>query len=75
MEPMKLERGDVVQISIDNEPLFAGCFMMVTDPKSWGAQGFISMPKDKSTFPGQAYYRCQWADMEFVGKAHFVPGE
>lgn len=44
--------------------------MLVTEPKSWGAQGFVQVPGK-----GQAYYRAKWEEMELIGKAVFVPGE
>ncbi len=75
MTAAEIKAGDVVQISPDTESAFAGCFMYVTEPKSWGAQGFISCPVARGTLPGSAYYRAQWAEMEPVGKAAFVPVE
>ena len=74
MLPRKLEVGDIVQIT----PLkdgFGGCFMLVTEPKSWGAQGFISVPQSLNEQPGRAYLRCSWDQMEYVGKAEWVPSD
>lgn len=41
--------------------------MMITEPKSWGAQGFVQIPGS-----GQAYYRAKFEDMEFIGHAIWV---
>ncbi len=74
MQPCELEVGDVVQISPDLENcFFRGAFMMVTEPKSWGAQGFIAMPESREDMPGRAYFRCKWEDMEMVGRAPWAP--
>ncbi len=73
MKPMDLQIGDVVQISPTLEGCFKACFMMVTEPKGWGAQGFVSIPHSRDVLPGCAYFRCKWEDMEFVGKAAWVP--
>ena len=76
MLPRQLKPGDVVQINpktIQREGFFGGCFMMVTEPKSWGAQGFIAVPGERGTVPAEAYFRCKFEDMEFVGHATWVP--
>ncbi|SIS99814.1 hypothetical protein [Achromobacter sp. MFA1 R4] len=49
-----LNADDLVQLDPGKvgNPLFAGCVMVVTEPKSWGAQGYVQAPGG-----GQAYYR------------------
>lgn len=67
----ELKVGDVVQIDPEHDSDFGGCFMQVTEPKPWGAQGAVSVPgKD-----GLAYYRCKFEDMEYVGKATWIIGD
>lgn len=69
MDKRQLEEHDVVQIDPGHDANFGGCFMTVSEPKSWGATGFVEVPgKEK----GEAYYRCEFANMEYVGKAPFV---
>jgi hypothetical protein len=68
----ELRVGDVVQISPETPSKFRGCFMLVTEPKSWGAQGFIAIPYGED-MPGNAYFRCKWEDMEYIGPAVWVP--
>jgi hypothetical protein len=77
MNPRPLEPGDVVQISPDLEnQCFAGCMMVVTEPKNFGAQGYVqALGDDRETIGGQAYIRVNWADMEFVGRAEWVVGK
>ena len=73
MDKRELQVGDVVQINPDKEDcFFGGCFMQVTEPKSFGAQGFILMPQSRDNPPGQAFFRCKFEDMEFIGKAAWV---
>jgi hypothetical protein len=76
--PMKegdpLAPGDVVQIApwlIDC--FFPGCFMLVTEVKAWGAQGFIWMPQRRTIPPGQAYFRATWDQMQRIGRATWIP--
>lgn len=70
MEKRDLKVGDVVQLSPDMEnSFFPGCFMYVTEPKSWGAQGFVMIPASGTEPPGEAFFRAKWEDMEFVGRA------
>ncbi len=73
MEKMDLEAGDVVQIDPGLENcFFRGCFMIVTEPKSFGAQGAICIPNSRTDPPGFAYYRANWKDMEYIGKATWI---
>lgn len=72
MEPRTLESGDVVQLAPTTaNPMFACCFMQVTDPKPWGAQGFVQMTGENGQPGPQAYYRAAWDDMEYIGKAEW----
>lgn len=73
MDKMELKPGDVVQLAPEGDHAFWGCFMMITEPKSWGAQGFICMPEKRGEVPGSAYFRAKWEQMEFVGRAAWVP--
>lgn len=72
-----LKPGAVVQLNPDlqgalNDKLFAGCLMVVTEPKDFGAQGYILMPQKKGRWPMAAYYRAKWEEMEFIGNAYWV---
>ena len=68
-----LKKGMVVQLAPGPDTFFGGCFMMVTEPKSWGAQGFVAIPHKRGEPPGCAYYRAKWEEMELIGAAAFVP--
>ena len=62
-----MERGDVVQIDPAHDEVFGGCLMIVTEPKAWGAQGYVKIPSQ-----GVAYYRCPAEAMERIGEAAWV---
>jgi hypothetical protein len=68
-----LAAGDVVQLSPEvGNPAFAASMMVVTEPKSWGAQGYVQALGTREAHGGQAYYRAKWEEMEYVGKAQWV---
>jgi predicted transcriptional regulator len=72
---VSLEIGQVVQLdpgTVRNR-MFAGCFMTVTEPKSWGAQGYVQALGANEKPGGQAYYRATWEEMTpAIGVAVFV---
>ncbi len=70
MEKRKLEKGDIVQINPERKEHFGGKFLIVTDPKSWGCQGYIigDMTGKAVTYKGKAYLRIKYEDIEYVGK-------
>lgn len=72
MDKRDLKVGDVVQIAPNNVN-FAACFMVVTEPKVWGAQGYILCPAANG--PRQAFFRCKFEDMEFIGHAEWSIGD
>ena len=69
-----IKMGMVVQLNPElcKNPMLAGCMMIVTEPKSFGAQGYIQCTGQNGEIGGQAYYRATWNEMEFVGYAQFV---
>ena len=68
MEPRELAVGEIVQLSPEcPNPMFGGCLMIVTEPKSFGAQGYVQGLGEKGEIGGQAYFRARWADMEQTG--------
>lgn len=73
MDKRELKKGDVVQIAPIEDGFFTGAFMLVTEPKSWGAIGYVSIPGERGTVPQRAYTRVEWNNMEYVGTATFVP--
>lgn len=67
-EETKWNIGDIVQIDPEHDDVFGGCFMVVTEPKSWGgAQGYF--PSFKK---GVAYYRVKFEDAVRVGNAEWI---
>lgn len=59
--------GDVVQIDPDLDPRFGACFLVVSEVKPWGVQGYVSVPEAGRA--ARAYYRVKSASMVRVGLA------
>lgn len=73
MNPIELKEHDVVQLGPDvRNPMFAGCMMVVTEPKSWGAQGYVQALGENGQPGGRAFYRAEWHEMEPVGRAAWI---
>jgi hypothetical protein len=69
MTPAELRAGEIVQLvpgETRNEA-FAGCLMVVTEPKAFGAQGYVQALGARDAPGGQAYYRANWDEMEPTG--------
>lgn len=70
-----LEIGELVQLNPETcrNRMFAGAIMTVTEPKPWGAQGYVQMLGTDGNPGGMAYYRAYWDEMEKTGgMAKFV---
>jgi hypothetical protein len=72
--------GSVVQLDPaahlePNDGFFAACFMLVTEVKSWGCQGFMSSAQERGQMPKEAYYRAKWDEMVYIGQAEWVPAD
>lgn len=75
MEPnTPLKSGDLVQLNPDTvrNKMFTACILVVTEPKAFGAQGYVQMGGENGQPGGQAYYRPGWSEMELVGHAEWV---
>ena len=69
MTPRDLVIWEIVQLSPEtgSNPMFFGCLMVVSEPKPWGAQGYVQSLGQDEKPGGQAYYRVKWDDMEPTG--------
>ena len=76
MDKIELTIGQVVQLNPETvkNRMFAACMMVVTEPKSWGAQGYVQAFGADGKLGGQAYYRATFEEMELVGFAEWVAG-
>lgn len=74
MEKTDLEIGDVVQISPESQNPYSGMLLVVTEPKSWGCQGYLLHTGDfpATRYKDKAYLRVKWEDMEYVGKMQWM---
>jgi hypothetical protein len=74
MKQQNLVPGQLMQLNpktVKNK-MFAACIMVVTEPKSFGAQGYVQGLGENGEPGGQAYYRATWEEMEIVGVAEWV---
>ncbi len=60
--------NDVVQINPESDPKWGGCFLVVTEVKSWGIQGWLRIPMQS----GSAHYRAPYEHIARVGVAEWV---
>lgn len=77
MTPRELTPGEIVQLSPEacRNRMFAGCMMVVSEPKAFGAQGYVQGLGANEEPAGQAYYRAKWEEMEPTdGMAVWVVG-
>lgn len=74
MQPRELKVGDVVQLApfTVRNPLFAGCMLVVTEAKDFGAQGYVQMTGENGKPGGRAFYRPTFEETAFVGLAYWV---
>ena len=76
MEKMDLVPGDVVQISPEITHSHIGMLCVVTEPKSWGCQGYLmhwdafDAVRVKNT--GKAYVRLRFESIEYVGRLPWI---
>jgi hypothetical protein len=68
MKPSELNIGDIMQISPSaHNKVFAGCLLIVTEPKTFGAQGYVKALGTREEPGGAACVRIAWDDMEPTG--------
>lgn len=65
--------GDIVQI-INEKHHWYPCLVIVSEVKSWGVQGYLTIPQDNSGNVANAYIRLTNEDILIVGKAAIVVG-
>ncbi len=60
-----VQENSVVQINEKGQAGWVGCFVQVSEVKSWGIQGWVQIPMQE----GQAYIRVPWDQMDYIGEA------
>ena len=79
MNPSDIKFGDVMQLNPETvgNKAFAACMFIVTEPKAFGAQGYVqALGQSREVGGGQAYYRAKWEEMEPTGgTAQWVPSD
>lgn len=65
---------DIVQIT-NPEHKWYPCLIVVSEVKSFGIQGYITIPTNDDKPNGQAYIRLNTNEFEKVGEAIIIPEE
>jgi hypothetical protein len=67
----QIQIHSVVQLNPDTvvDREFAGCFLVVTNIKSWGVVGYVQVLGKRDEPGGQTYYRAGWDEVAYVGNA------
>ena len=73
-----VKAGDVVQIDPAHDDRFGGNFVVVTEPKPWGCQGYLLLDRDdiqpvRVIGSRRAYVRLPSRGMVRIGRAEWVP--
>lgn len=75
MQAMVLKKGTVLQLNPETvkNKAFTACFLIVTECKDWGVQGYVQALGTTRDAPGGlAYYRATWDEVEVCGCAVWV---
>jgi hypothetical protein len=73
MEKRELLKGDILQINPTHER-WPGFFMVVTETKEWGAQGYLLWHCDFEAvrFGEKAYVRMKFEEVEYCGREVWI---
>lgn len=68
--------GMVYQINPDMDELYGGQFIVATEIKDWGIQGYLLLDKPyeglvRLVKTGQAFIRCKWEKIAPIGDAEW----
>jgi len=65
--------GDVFQITeTHGRPGWIGAFVMATEIKPWGIQGFVSHIETDNV-QRRAFIRLKWEELDYIGHANLIP--
>lgn len=66
MKETELKIGEIVQLNPETtrNKAFAGCLMVVSEPKTWGCHCYVQSLGTRDEIGAQAYYRAQWDEIE-----------
>lgn len=73
MTATDVQVGDVVQIDPEMDDTFGACFLVVTEVKPWGVQGYVTVPGHGKK-GGAAYLRPTFDKLVRIGCAEWARG-
>jgi hypothetical protein len=66
-----LKPGTIMQLNPDPDicrnPMFCACLFIVTEPKTYGAKGYVQALGENGERGGLAFYPARWKEMEPTG--------
>ena len=68
---VRITVDSVVQIDPAHDDRFGGAFLVVTEMKTWGVMGYVTIPGKDG---GAAYYRVAFDKVVYIGQAEWVAG-
>ena len=73
MEKRELFEGDILQINPNHER-FPGFLLIVTESKSWGAQGYLMHSRDFDAYKynGRAFLRVKFEEVEYCATIYWI---
>ncbi len=73
MQKKELVEGDILQINPEHEN-FGGFLLIVTDPKEWGAQGYLMNWHDFEAirYKDRAFLRVTFEQVEYCGRIAWI---
>lgn len=66
-----VHENDVVQIDPEKS-VWGPVFVIVTEVRTWGIQGYFLVPENRNEPPGCAYVRVNHGDYAIIGHAEWV---
>lgn len=62
--------NDIIQVDPEANKTFGACFMIVAEPKPWGAKGYVLMPTPEGST--SAFLLLKFEDGVKVGHAKWI---
>jgi hypothetical protein len=79
MESDYYKVGSIFQIDPDKVPELGGQFVVASEIKDWGVQGYLLLDRADSgnltRYKGLAYVRRKWDELAFIGTVEWFNGD
>lgn len=73
---MKAKEGEIYQINPESDNPLGGCLVVVTEPETWGIQGYVFLDRPEHNilvrYEGRAFVRVNWDQIVKVGYIEWI---